>query len=109
VFAFVRWRANDFGTILSRIDIVRAAGEGDAIITVPGIAPGGVSLLRLAGWPRVARVLAAIDQVEALGIDSADVCPDHWRHVHNRLCVGSAPRPYTAGRHRAWLIRQGEF
>jgi len=29
VFAFVRWAANDFGTIISRIDIVRAISPGE--------------------------------------------------------------------------------
>jgi hypothetical protein len=29
IFAFVRWAANDYGTVSSRIDIVRAVGAGD--------------------------------------------------------------------------------
>lgn len=29
VFAFVRWAANDYGTVSSRIDIVRAVGVGE--------------------------------------------------------------------------------
>ena len=33
-----------------------------------------------------------IDTVEALGIDAADAAPDYWRHVHNRLSAGEAPR-----------------
>ena len=28
VFAFVRWASNDFGTLVSRIDIVRAVDQG---------------------------------------------------------------------------------
>ena len=28
LFAFVRWTSNDFGTVLSRIDILRAAEPG---------------------------------------------------------------------------------
>ena len=38
--------------------------------------------------------------------DPADACPDHWRHVQNRLASGDAPRPYTRERHRAWLLRR---
>ena len=94
IFAFVRWAANDYGTVVSRIDILRA------------VRPGGESLLRLAGWPKVEKVLQAIDIVEALGIDPADAAPEHWRHVHNRLSVGERPRPYTPSRHRAWLHRR---
>lgn len=32
---------------------------------------------RLSGWPKVERVLQLIDAVEVLGIDPADVAPDH--------------------------------
>ena len=66
----------------------------------------GEILLRLSGWPKVERVLQAIDAVEQLGIDPADACPDHWRHVQNRLASGDAPRPYTRERHCAWLLRR---
>lgn len=106
VFAYVRWAANDYGTVVSRIDILRAIGPGEAFSTVAYVRPGGEILLRLSGWPKVERVLQAIDAVEQLGIDPADVCPDHWRHVQNRLASGDAPRPYTSERHRAWLLRR---
>jgi|SRR6185312_15634778 len=107
VFAFVRWASNDFGTIISRIDIVRAVARGDAYQTLPFIRPGGDILLRISGWPKVERVLQAIDVVEALGVDPADAAPDHWRHVHNRLIAGELPRPYDRDQHRAWLLRRG--
>ena len=29
VFAFVRWASNDFGTIISRIDVVRSVARGE--------------------------------------------------------------------------------
>lgn len=106
IFAFVRWTSNDFGTVLSRIDILRAVTPGQPYSTVPWIAPGGESLLRLSGWPKVERVLQLIDAVEALGIDPADAAPDYWHHVHNRLSVNEAPRPYTRSRHQAWLHRR---
>ena len=106
VFAFVRWAANDFGTVVSRIDIIRAVAAGEAYQIVPYVQPGGEILLRLSGWPKVERVLQAIDAVEALGIDPAPAAPEHWRHVHNRLSAGEPPRPYTRERHRAWLARR---
>lgn len=106
IFAFVRWAANDYGTIVSRIDILRAVGPGERYSTVPFVRPGGEILLRLANWPKVEKVLQAIDTVEALGIDPADAAPEHWRHIHNRLSVGERPRPYTRSRHEAWLRRQ---
>ena len=106
VFAFVRWASNDYGTALSRIDILRAVGLTESYATVPCVSPGADVLLHLHGWSKVQRVLAVIDAVEAAGIDPADVAPDYWRHVHSRLTVGDAPRGYAADRHRAWLLRR---
>jgi hypothetical protein len=107
VIAFVRWASNDFGTVVSRIDILRAVDHGQARSTVPCVTPGGEILLRSFGWPKVERVLKAVDAVEALGVDAGDADPNHWRHIHNRIAVGLEPRPYTRERHRAWLMRQG--
>lgn len=106
VFAFVRWSSNDYGTIHSRIDILRATALDEAHTTVPFVRPGGELLLSLQGWPKVSAVLAAIDAVEAAGGDPCDGAPDHWRHVHNRLAVGEMPRLYTTERHSAWLKRK---
>jgi cellulose biosynthesis protein BcsQ len=106
IFAFVRWASNDYGTVASRINILRAITPGERYSTVPYVRPGAEILLRLAGWPKVEKVLHAIDAVEALGIDPADAAPEHWRHVHNRLSVSEAPRRYTQTRHQAWLHRR---
>jgi hypothetical protein len=106
IFAFVRWASNDFGTIISRIDIVRAVAPSEAFSTLPFVRPGGEILLRITGWPKVECVLQMIDAVEALGIDAADAAPDYWRHVHNRLSVGETPRAYSRTRHHAWLQRR---
>jgi hypothetical protein len=105
-FAFVRWAANDFGTVVSRIDILRAVAPGEPYQTVPFVRPGGEILLRLSGWPKVSQVLNVIDAVEALGVDPADAAPDYWRHVHNRLTANETPRPYTQDQHKAWLRRR---
>jgi hypothetical protein len=106
VFAFVRWSANDFGTVESRLDILRAAEPGEAFATIRFVRPGAIRLLRISGWPKVGRILDLIDAVEALGLDPIAVAPDYWRHVHNRLLAGLAPRPYARERHRAWLLRE---
>jgi hypothetical protein len=89
VFAFVRWAANDFGTIISRIDVVRAIAPGEPHQTLPFVRPGGEILLKIEGWPKV-----------------EDVLPDHWRHVHNRFAAGHQPRAYTIDQHRAFLLRR---
>jgi Protein of unknown function (DUF2840) len=106
VFAFVRWASNDYGTIISRIDIVRAVSPGEPYATVPHVDPGGDILLRQQGWPKVVLVFRALDAIDALGIAPEDVAPDYWRHVHNRLASGLSPRGYDHARHRAWLARR---
>ena len=95
VFAFIRWAANDYGTVLSRIDIVRTIERGEPFQTLPFVRPGGDILLKLESWPKVARVLEIID-----------VVPDHWRHVHHRIAAGLEPHLYTTDRHAAWLKRR---
>ena len=106
VFAFVRWASNDFGTIISRIDIVRTVGHGETYQTLPFVRPDGDILLRMDGWTKIERVLQAIDAVEALGVDPADAAPDYWQHIHNRLSVNEIPHAYTRTRHQAWLKRR---
>lgn len=106
VFAFVRWAAGEHGTVVSRIDIVRAVRRGEPFQAVPFVRPGGDILLRLSGWQKVQLVLAAIDAVDALGVDPADASPDHWRHVHNRLTANQEPNAYTTERHAAWIGRR---
>ena len=106
IFAFVRWAAGEYGTIISRIDIVRAVRRGEPFQTLPFVRPGGDILLKLEGWRQVERVLQAIDAIERLGIDPAAVSPDHWRHVHNRMTAGQEPRAYTPDQHRAYLLRR---
>jgi len=77
IFAFIRWDANDYGTVFSAIDIMRAVGPGEAFTTCPHVHPGGESLLALNGWPKVEQVLRAIDAVEAAGVDPCEASPDH--------------------------------
>jgi hypothetical protein len=106
VFAFVRWAANDFGTVVSRIDIVRAALPAEPYQTLPHIRPGGEILLRIAGWDKVERVLQRVDAIEAMGLDPAEAAPDYWRQTHNRLIAGATPRAYSLEQHRAFLLRK---
>ena len=106
LFAFVRWAANAYGTLVSRIDIVRSIAPGEPYQTLPHVRPGGEILLKIESWPKVDRVLQAIDAIEALGIDATEVAPEHWRHVHQRLTAGQEPRAYSREQHDAWLKRR---
>jgi len=106
IFAFVRWEANDYGTVMSRPDILRACDDGEVITTVPGVTPGGELMLRLDSWPRVKRALEAIADIEARGIDPVAVAPDWWRHLHNRIVCNISHRAYTRSQHAAWQRRR---
>lgn len=106
IFAFVRWEGNEYGTVLSRLDILRAPNAGEIVATVPGVTPGGEILLRLASWPCVKRAFDAIAQIEARGIDPTTVAPDWWRHLHNRITCNLPYRAYTRGQHAVWQRRR---
>lgn len=106
IFAFVRWASNDYGTVQSRLDIVRCVGAGEPFTTAANVDPGGDILLSISGWPKVERVFKLIDSIEASGIDPCEVAPDHWRHVHARLATADTPRGYSHLRHHAWLQRK---
>lgn len=106
IFALVRWRSGEHGTVESRVAVLRGARPGQAFTTYPFVAPGAEILLDLSGWTRVQAVLGVIDRIEALGIHPASVSPDYWRHVGARVGVGLQPRDYALSRHRAWLLRR---
>lgn len=106
VFGLVRWASNEYGTVRSTLDIVRAVEASEPCAPVPQVNPGGDVLLSVHGWPKVAQVFRLIDAIDASGIDPCDVAPDHWRHIHNRLAGREAPRDYNPARHRAWLQRK---
>jgi type IV secretory pathway protease TraF len=71
VFGLVRWASNDYGTIRSTLDIVRAVDGHEPCTPVPQVDPGGEVLLSVHGWPKVAQVFRLIDAIEASGIDPA--------------------------------------
>ena len=106
VFALVRWAANEYGTVRSALDIVRAVAAGETVTPVHQVDPGGEVLLTVHGWPKVAQVFRLIDAIEASGIDPCEVAPDHWRHIHNRMAGREVPRGYSPARHRVWLQRR---
>ena len=106
VFALVRWGSNEYGTVRSTLDIVRAVDADEPCTPIAQVDPGGDVLLSVRGWPKVAQVFRLTDAIEASGIDPCDVAPDHWRHIHNRLAAHELPRGYSPERHRAWLQRR---
>jgi len=106
IFAFVRWAASDYGTVVSRLDIVRTVPLGFSYQTIPHVQPGGEILLKVHGLEKVGSVLDLIERITGKGIMAPEICPDYWRHVHNCLVGGKAEaHEYTMGQHQAWLKR----
>ena len=106
VFALLRWEGNSLGTIVSRIDILRANEPRGACTSIGLIRPGGEVLLRQVGSAKVQQVLHQIEAIEQNCLKPEDICPDHWRHVHNRISAGLQPRAYDVAAHERWLNRQ---
>lgn len=106
IFGLVRWRSGEYGTIDSRIAVLRAVAPGAAFTTYPYVAPGAEILLNLSGWAKVQIVLEVVEAVERIGLVPAAVAPEYWRHVGAQVGVGLPPRAYDRARHRAWLLRR---
>ncbi len=75
---------------------------GDCRLLMPAQGPFDLSLIRRCP----SSVLAAIDAIEALDIDPADVAPEHWRHLNHRIGVNEPFRIYSHEQHHAWLLRR---
>lgn len=103
----VKWIGNDYGTTLWQLMVLQAPmpldhNEG-GFQRIAGVVPGAHLLLRAVGERQVNAVLTAIDEIEALGIDSCAVAVTYWRTVGNRLAAHQLLPAYTAERHAAYL------
>lgn len=105
-FALVRWASQYQGSILSRIDILQAAGPADAFTPLPDVRPGAKVLLSVRSWRKVSRVLALIDAIEALGIDPCDMPAGCWRDIHFRLRSAMIPQSRTVSCGHASLAQK---
>ena len=103
MFCRIRWQANDYGTIRWQLMVMQACTPLDAAQRIPGVQPGARLLLHAEGENQVRAVLARIDAIEALDIDTIDVSPAYWRTLANRLAARLPLPEYTAERHAARL------
>jgi hypothetical protein len=106
VFCLARWSQTAFGSIVSRLDVLRATAPGEPYLLLPFVRPGVQALLRIDGTAKVERVKTLIDEIWSIGVDPADVAPDYWFHVGNRLAADQEPRAYSKARHAVWKLRQ---
>ena len=106
VFAYVRWRGGDYGTLRWSLAVLRAGAPGEPVDTFAGVSPGAEILLEALGDGPVRRAFVVIDTVEAAGFDPCGISADYWRMARNRLAAHQVPRPYGQAEHAAWLARR---
>lgn len=102
----VKWIGNDYGTALWQLMVLQAPTPFEDAQRAAGVLPGARILLRADGEAQVKVVLAAIDAIEALGIDPCAAAATYWRTVGNRLAARQPLPVYTAERHAAHLARE---
>lgn len=102
VFARVECRPGD----RRRLAILRAAGPGERVACLEGIAPGAQLLLHATTTAKATLALDAIAAIEAQRIAPETVSEDYWCVLHQRLVAGIEPPLYTAAEHAAMLRRK---
>ena len=106
VFAFVRWASNDYGTLVSRIDIVRACRAGEHRSTVPGITPAGTSCCGFPAGRRSKRCLKQSMPLRRSACEPKTSAPTIGGKSTAACPPVETPERYTRQRHRAWLLRR---
>ena len=106
IFGYMRWRANEHGTQEWRFTIVRTTTRTQLPSRIEGVRPRGDVLLLASGNTKVKCALSQIDALEAAGFEPAEVSPDYYRHVHNRIITSRPVRAYSEIQHQAHLTAQ---
>ncbi|NRA87379.1 MAG: DUF2840 domain-containing protein [Rhizobiales bacterium] len=106
IFCYIRWEKGQFGTKNWHVMVLRAGDETTLMHSIEGIEPGAEVLLDISGSERVYRVFKAIDQIERLKIDCAEVAPWYWIQSHARLYAALDPLVYSEKKHQAWLLER---
>ena len=92
IFGYIRWRANEYGTIDWRVYVLKAQSSG-YISHVNGISPAVKILMSAEGKPAVKRCLNALDKLEKQAGGSLVSIPEaYWPKFNNALLLRKAPR-----------------
>ncbi|MGL1921629.1 MAG: DUF2840 domain-containing protein [Hyphomicrobiales bacterium] len=106
IFCYIRWEKGQFGTKNWHVMVLRAGDECTLMHSIEGIEPGAEVLLDITGRERVYRFFRALDQIDRLKIDCAEVAPWYWIQSHARLYVALDPLVYSEKKHQAWLLER---
>ncbi|MPZ44227.1 MAG: DUF2840 domain-containing protein [Betaproteobacteria bacterium] len=106
VFCRLHWEANEYGTTCWRMTVLQVGSPGECLQRIAGVHPGARVLLYAERDGEVRATLRQIDAIEAMNVDPADVSPDYWSALGNRLHGQGDLPEYTTERHEAWLARK---
>ena len=101
VFAYVRWRAGNYGTKDWRVLFCRAGRPGDLLQKIPGVYPGAELLCYINGKKRVQNTLAFIDSLEGKGYEPQRLPPSYWRCASVQLLLGNQEAQLNAAKFSA--------
>lgn len=107
VFCRIHWTGNDYGTARWQLMVLQAGEPQNVVQRIAGIDPGARVLLHVEGHAKVQSALDKIDSIEALQVHPAEVSPDYWSALGNRLNGRGLGPEYSMQRHGAWLSRRG--
>ena len=106
IFCYIRWEKGQFGTKNWHVMVLRAGDESTLMHSIEGVEPGAEVLLDITGRERVYRFFRALDQIDRLKIDCAEVAPWYWIQSHARLYAALDPLVYSEKKHQAWLLER---
>ena len=92
IFGYIRWKANEYGTIDWRVYVLKAQDTG-YISEVLGVSPAVKILVSAQGKPAVKRCLKALDNLEKQAGSSLETVPEsYWGVFNNALFLRKIPR-----------------
>lgn len=98
IFGYIRWRANNFGTIDWKLYVAKTGGDG-LMTQVRGISPAVKLLVSVSGRDPMKRALPVLDDIKAKSNTGLIGVPEsYWQAVHTSLLLRSSlhelPRHY---------------
>lgn len=106
VFCRVHCSGNEYGTARWQLMVLQAVEPQNVVQRIAGIHPGARILMHVEGQAKVRSALDKIDAIEALHVHPADVSPDYWSALANRLNGRGLVPQYSVQRHAGWLLRR---
>ena len=92
IFGYIRWRANEYGTIDWRVYVLKAETNG-VFSQVSGVTPAVKILVSAQGKPAAKRCLSALDSLEKQAGGTLDAVPEsYWPQFNNALLLRKSPR-----------------